>query len=304
MPFTNKTSPGLDVHRISKQTIKKRPKAKIGDISQIKRIAKKYAQQAVGQQCEFSFTGLTRFWDIVNFVGDTAICDALSYAITPPDSCPGVTVSSPQWGTREIGNAPGNVTVNANITIGTNPLGTITFQRRIGAWAFVTINWPVPAVVGVNSYVDTGVTENDETIQYRAIVTDNDSCSIVSNTVSINFANRWYRGFNPTNGMLTESQIETGLTGGGSVLNNTRIGTLMNFSIATPGNFKFIAYPASMGNVVDPTGDIVDNATNLAVPSTLAGTVNVTNAFGYVQLFNVYKSVNIIGGTQILKMLT
>lgn len=310
MRRTNKNDLGNDIHAVPGSP-KRLPSRLMGQYTTgaIKRIVQKQLQQA-GLSCDFEYLNSeTRFGTAGPFTGDSALCDAMQYVLTPPNVAPNVTISSPQAGSYEIGNGVTEFDITINIDKITEDclITDLRLQRRINGSAWSTIYSETnPFLTGndqVVNYTDSeGVRDNDDVVEYRAQIDDDCAQSDTSNTITRSYRNRLIWGFNPNDTGLTENDIETQLTSGGSTLVATRTNFDMLYSTATPGNYKYIAYPDTMGDINDATSDIIDTGTGFPVPFILESTVSVTNGFGYTQTYNLYRSVNIVGGTQTLRM--
>jgi len=206
---------------------------------------------------------------------------------------PSVLLSSPQAGNHEVGDTI-NVVLNASYTKHTNNIAGITYHQDGASIQ----TWSIGPWSGTDSYTQSGVTSNiPTTFNFDAKATDVNSLSGTSNVVQVNFEPMTYRGSNAVDSLL-EADI---LALANSRLSSNRIGNYL-FSMAL-GTYKYICYPTVLGLIPDPTSDIIDMGTGFPVPFQLqVGTISVTNSFGVTLDYNVYRSINILGWAQNLRI--
>lgn len=132
-----------------------------------------------------------------------------------------------------------------------------------------------------------GITKTSATSETYHIVGTNTHSGTFSANYSINWLWILYYGETATT-PLTASDIK------GLRVGNLQSGFsgVYNFA-ASPSQYKYICYPASMGLATSFT----DQATNLDVPFNAAYTVSVTNSHGVTTNYNVHRTVYMIGSS-------
>jgi len=212
------------------------------------------------------------------------------WTTTPPS----VTLSSPQAWDYEVWDIV-NVILNATFVKWTNNIVSLDYRKNMVNMATHLV-WPAG---WTDNYTDVWLTSNVvwSTFSYTARVVDDTALSGVSNTVLVRFVSLFYRGSNPAT-TINDVQIEALA----NVNMQNQFVWVYPFWLAL-WNYKYFAYPASFWNIADPTSDIKDVWTWFPVPfQKQLWTVNVTNSFWVVLPYNVYRSVNILGGIQNLRI--
>jgi len=201
----------------------------------------------------------------------------------PPPVAPTISLVSPQAWQYEIWQSVWPIVLNATTVAGTSPIATVTYRR---AWVGIfTNNSPIPTG-GADTYTDLWPFTGDTT--WNAVVSDG-SLSWSSNNVSITFARRIFFGADPA--LAPDEAIVEALEG-------SSLKTVFTGTYACPGElwaYKYIARPAVLGQVSDPTSDFKDASTMFPIPFNAPVTVSVTNAYGLTQNYYVYRSVNVLG---------
>lgn len=133
----------------------------------------------------------------------------------------------------------------------------------------------------ITAYTDNSAISNATTIKYRVVV-DDEWTTTTSSEYIINFRYASYFGYN-TNTSLSGAQI-VGL--GNEALLTSRVRTIDPVT-APSGNYTYISYPASFG---DLTNVIMDGASPVLGSFTKLSDVNVTNYYGETVNNIIYKS--------------
>jgi hypothetical protein len=127
--------------------------------------------------------------------------------------------------------------------------------------------------------------ETETTKRFR-IVGVNAANAEFSRTLSLAWQGRIYWGTSESTS-LTQTDIKALES---SILSATRLG---QYPFAA-GGYKYIAYPATMGE--QNPNRMIDPLTNFNAPMVNLGVVNVTNAYGVTIPYRVYRSFNKMGG--------
>lgn len=127
---------------------------------------------------------------------------------------------------------------------------------------------------------------------YR-ITGTNTISSAFTRTITVNWKNRWYYGKN-VNTSLTAAQI-TGLTTTNLV--SSVVNTAITFGTGATSEYLYIAIPNSLGQ----PSDLRDSTTGCFgsnIPYSNIGTRGITNTYGVLTTYNVYRSTNQIASAQ------
>ncbi len=130
-----------------------------------------------------------------------------------------------------------------------------------------------------------GISKTSATSETYTITAQNTKAQPLSRTFSISWRWRVYHGESATT-PLSEGDIK------GLRVSGLKSGFAGVYAYAaSPGQYKYLCYPASMGTATF----FKDQGTNLDVPFEPVYTVSVTNAFGVTTDYNVHRTTNQIG---------
>lgn len=209
-------------------------------------------------------------------------CDSC-WAPVVPDS-PLISLSSPESWAYVMWQSVWPIQLNATTTKMTNDIQSVTFKR----WTSV-INTINPAIVlwWLETYSDIWPFTTNQS--WSSYVEDTAWLNSISNSVSINFANFFYRGMDP-NTTIDETLIEW-------IENNSLTNTfpwIYSFSMEL-WSYKYFARPIRLWQPSDPTLDFIDNDTWFPIPFQLqAWVTSITNTHWFTEDYYVYRSVNVL----------
>jgi len=172
------------------------------------------------------------------------------------------------WTTLNSGNVEANSIDLIDVTGGNTVLGSALANDGTEA---ITIASPIQKVaIGTHQFKITGLNTQGGNFER----TDN-----------VNWQFRKFYGNDSNVGPLVEAQIE-------ALANNPLDSGFAGTYFFTGGNYKYLAFPSSWGT----PSSFKDQSTNLTVPMEAPYVVSVTNAFAVAENYNVYRSINILGG--------
>ena len=122
------------------------------------------------------------------------------------------------------------------------------------------------------------------THQYK-ITAQNTQGGNFERTDNVNWQFRKFYGNDANTGPLNETQVEA--------LGSNPLGSgFAGNYFFNGGDYKYLAFPVSWGT----PSSFKDQSTMLTVPMEASYIVNLTNAFGVAENYNIYRSTNILGG--------
>jgi hypothetical protein len=172
------------------------------------------------------------------------------------------------WTTSNSGNVQANSLDIIDVTNGNTTLASALANDGTEA---VTFAAPVQkTAIGTHQFKITGQNTQGGTFER----TDN-----------VNWQFRVFFGNDANAGPLNETQVE-------ALANNPLQSGFSGEYFFPGGNYKYLAFPVSWGT----PSTFTDKVTSLSVPMEASYLVNLTNAFGVSEDYNIYRTTNILGG--------